>query len=243
MNDNMTFGELRRKWVSVPAADTRLSTESLLSLTDERLLMTWREARQAASTGGAFSVRGWYQLIYRDVLRGKRVMDFGCGLGIDGITLAQHGAHVTFVDIVAANVQLVERIGMLLDLDNVEFHFMDDIHSLTSLSSDYDCIWCQGSMHHAPSGVLRAEARELLCHLPVGGRWIQLAYPKARWEREGGLPFDRWGEQTDGPGTPWAEWYDLTKLLKLLSPARFDVVLHFNFHNDDFNWFDLVRRE
>ena len=50
-----------------------------------------------------------------------------------------------------------------------------------------------------------------------------------------------WGEKTDG-GAPWMEWYDLEKLLRRLEPYRFDTVLAFNFHDDDFNWFDLQLR-
>ena len=57
----------------------------------------------------------------------------------------------------------------------------------------------------------------------------------------GKLPFEKWGEKTDGKGTPWCEWYDLDKLLELLKPAHFNPVLNFDFHNNDFNWFDLVR--
>jgi hypothetical protein len=39
------------------------------------------------------------------------------------------------------------------------------------------------------------------------------------------------------------EWYDLSRLRERLRPAEFDVILSFNFHNDDFNWFDLIRRK
>jgi hypothetical protein len=62
-----------------------------------------------------------------------------------------------------------------------------------------------------------------------------------RWEREGALPFDEWGPRVDGPDTPWEEWLDVAKLLDLLSPARFDVVFYSEWHDADFNWFDLVR--
>jgi len=55
------------------------------------------------------------------------------------------------------------------------------------------------------------------------------------------MPFEQWGERTDG-GAPWMEWYDLDKVKAMLSPAQFDVVLYSNFFNDDFNWFDLLRR-
>jgi len=90
---------------------------------------------------------------------------------------------------------------------------------------------------------MRPEYAELVRRLEVGGRWLQLAYPKARWEREGSLPFDEWGPKVDGPGTPWEEWLDVPKLLDLLAPARFDVVFYCEWHNQDFNWFDLVLRE
>jgi hypothetical protein len=102
-------------------------------------------------------------------------------------------------------------------------------------------MWCQGSLINAPFEIIRHEAQLLLKHLPAGGRWIELAYPQRRWEREGRLPFERWGENTDGPGTPWVEWYDLSKLKRALAPAEFDVILYFEFHNGDFNWFDLER--
>jgi hypothetical protein len=45
---------------------------------------------------------------------------------------------------------------------------------------------------------------------------------------------------TDGPGTPWAEWYDAEKLLSLLEPFPFRLVFETEWHDRDFNWFDLV---
>lgn len=235
------FELLRKKWHEVPAADSRLSTSQLMGLPDKELQKLWEKERLAATTGAAFAVRGWYHLLYADVLRGKRVLDVGCGLGIDGVTFAQHGAQITFVDIVESNLIVVRRLSKLLGLTDLEFLYMEDIDSLSRLGTGYDVIWCQGSLINAPVDVIRAEAQALLKHLKPDGRWIELAYPKSRWEGEGRLPFDRWGEHTDGPGTPWVEWYDLSKLQAVLKPAEFEVVLYFEFHNGDFNWFDLKR--
>jgi len=89
---------------------------------------------------------------------------------------------------------------------------------------------------------MKPEYQELLKHLKVGGHWLQLAYPKARWVRDGRPRFAHWGVVTDGEGTPWAEWYDLDKLFGMFAPAKFDVVLYQEFHNQDFNWFDLLYR-
>lgn len=236
------FDLLRRKWKEVPAGEQRLLTDSLLALSGGDLLALWRRACDEATTGQAFGVRGWYHLLYRDILRGKRVLDVGSGFGIDALTFAEHGARMTLVDIVESNLVVLERLCHLLDLREVKFLYMEDVGSLATLPDDYDVIWCQGSLINAPFEVIRMEIQELLRHLPIGGRWIELAYPEARWKREGQLPFERWGERTDGPGTPWMEWYDLPKLEAAFAPARFDVVLQFDFHNSDFNWFDLVRR-
>lgn len=236
---NRPFEILRQKWHEVPAGDSRLTTKRLLDLSGGELKEVWERVRLSGTAGEAFGVRGWYHALYKDVLRGKRVMDFGCGFGVDGITFAQHGAKVTFVDIVESNLMVIQRLSQMFDLKNADFHYMEDIDSLSNLGADYDVIWCQGSLINAPFEIIRAEAQELLRHLKPGGRWIELAYPKARWEREGRLPFDEWGEHTDGPGTPWVEWYDLPKVRAILEPAQFDVILYFEFHNEDFNWFDL----
>lgn len=236
------FTTLREKWSEVPAGQERISTQYLLDFSEDKLLEKWQAIHSQATIGPAFNVRGWYHLLYKDILLGKKVMDVGSGLGIDGITFAQHGARMTFVDIVESNLTLIKRICRILNLTQVDFCYMEDISSLTTLPNDYDVIWCQGSLLNAPFEIIHAEAKEILKHLPVGGRWIELTYPKERWVREGKIPFEQWGKKTDG-GAPWVEWYDLNKLMDRLSPAEFDVILHFNFHNNDFNWFDLIRKQ
>lgn len=234
------FPILRAKWGAVPAGQKRFSTADLMGLPDDELIATWTQNREVATTGKAFNVRGWYHTIYKDVFRGKSVLDVGSGLAIDGITFAQHGAQMTFLDIVESNLELLKRLCRILKVENVAFHYLENFDSIASLPEKFDVIWCQGSLINMPFEVTRKEAQLLLERLPVGGRWVELAYPEERWKREGELPFERWGDKTDG-GAPWMEWYDLPKLRKLLSPAEFDVVLAFNFHNNDFNWFDLKR--
>lgn len=122
------------------------------------------------------------------------------------------------------------------------FCVLEDLRSLEPLPSDFDIIYCCGSFHHAPLEMAQMEAQALLHHLPPGGRWIQLAYPKSRWELDGRMQPNEWGLKTDGEGTPWADWHDLAKLRYFLAPAQFDLVFTLEFHDSDFNWFDLIRR-
>lgn len=241
-NLRKSFDVLRRKWAEVPfdQYERRMSSD-LLDLSDAEALEKWEAGYSGSSTGKAFSVRGWYQTIYRDVFRDRKVLDVGCGLAPDTVHYAEHGALVTFLDIVESNVRYVERICGIKRIQNVSFCYMRDLDSLEQLATDYDVLYCCGSFINAPLEVARMEAQVLLRHLPVGGRWIELGYPKARWEREGSMLETEWGAKTDG-GAPWMEWHDLSKLDYILAPATFDTVLYTEFHNSDFNWFDLIRR-
>jgi SAM-dependent methyltransferase len=239
---HLSFDVLRTKWGEVPFGQGERRTSSdLLRLSDADVLREWTSSHTATSTGNAFSNRGWYQTLYKDAFRGMKILDVGCGLAPDTILYAEHQANVTFLDIVESNVRFTERVCRLKGPQNVDFCYMEDLRSLGQLPTDYDVIYCCGSFINAPLEVSRLEAQALLAHLPVGGRWIELGYPQSRWKREGCLSPDRWGEKTDG-GAPWVEWHDLEKLAYMLSPARFETVLYLEFHNADFNWFDLLRR-
>jgi 2-polyprenyl-3-methyl-5-hydroxy-6-metoxy-1,4-benzoquinol methylase len=237
------YETLRKKWVEVPTTrDGRMKTTRLHELSDDALAHEWEKTREDITTGTQFAHRGWYHNLYADGMRGKKVMDVGSGFGIDSITFAQHGAKLTFVDLVETNLNVLKRLCKTLGLSDVRFHVLQDVDSLTPLGTDYDVIMAMGSLHNAPVEVMKPEYQELIKHLKVGGRWLQLAYPDTRWIRDGRPPFSKWGEMTDGAGTPWCEPYDVRKLLSMLAPARFDVVLYQEFHNGDFNWFDLLYR-
>ena len=206
--DNWTapFQVLRTKWVEVPKSRLgRKNTSELLRLSDKELLREWESSRHNNITGEQFALRGWYHTLYSEGVAGQKILDVGCGFAIDSLTFAQHGANLTFVDLARDNLAVVERIAGILGLHGCSFAYLESIDSLRDLDTDYDIIMAIGSLHHAPTEVIVPEVAELRRHLKVGGRWLQLAYPKTRWVREGRLPFSQWGIMTDGPGTPWAE--------------------------------------
>jgi SAM-dependent methyltransferase len=236
------FETLREKWVEVPVSRYgRVRTAELAGLPDSELLALWQASRADLTAGVQFGHRGWYHLLYREFMRGKKVLDVGSGLAIDSVTFAQYGAGMTFLDLAESNLAVVRRVCSQLGLTQVRFVLLQDLASLDALDTDYDVIMAMGSLHHAPQSIIRPEVERLLRHLKVGGRWLQLAYPESRWIREGRRPFDQWGGSTDGDNTPWAEWYDLPKLLALLAPASFEVVLCQEFNNGNFIWFDLLK--
>jgi len=236
------YETLRAKWVEIPTANFAITnTTELLALSGDGLLAEWERTRAfETSTGAGFGHKGWAHELYGEWMRGRKLMDVGSGFGVDGITYAQHGARVTFVDLAESNLKVLQRLCKILRLGDVQFQQLKDLDSLRALDTDYDVIMAMGSLHNAPVEVMKPEYQELVKHLKIGGRWLQLAYPKVRWERHGSLPFDKWGDLVER--SPWEEWYDVPKLLSMFQPAKFDVVLYFEFYNGDFNWFDLVYR-
>lgn len=237
------FEHLRRKWSEVPNATGRTRSPDLLTLSDTELVSRWDEWLATMRAGGEFFAnRRWYEILYKPLLTDARVLDFGSGLGFDGIRFAEYAQSVTFVDLAATNLEVIGRVAAAKGLQNTERKLIESFADLESLPGNYDVVLANGSLHHAPQRVVKREIEVLASRLRVGGRWLQLAYPKERWIREGRLAFSRWGKVTDGVGTPWAEWYDAEKLRDVLGSSDFEIVVSFNFHNDDFNWFDLIRR-
>src|SRR5215467_3069 len=149
------YDTLRKKWVQVPttAAGSQRTTH-LLELSDQALLDEWEKARHDITTGGEFAHRGWYHALYANGMRGKKVMDIGSGFGVDSITFAQHGARLTFVDLVETNLQVLKRLCAIMRLDDVRFVPFRDLTSLRPLDADYDVIMAMGSLHNAPEKVM-----------------------------------------------------------------------------------------
>jgi SAM-dependent methyltransferase len=235
------FEHLRQKWHEVPSS-WRVDVMDLQSLDDVELKAYWVRELELSRTGDLYSARGWYHELYRPIVRDAQVVDFGSGLGMDALHFAQFAKHVTCVDIVPENLRVISRVANILGRDNVSTLLVTDLKSFEDLPESYDVVWAQGSLHHAPERVIVPEVHALASRLRLGGRWVQLAYPRERWVREGRLPFHRWGSRTDGDTTPWAEWLNSDKLLKRFGPYRFHVLLNFNFCGDEFNWFDLMKR-
>jgi len=230
---------LTERWRVVPIAGPgRRSSEDLLALSDQDLLDFLRDTRDRE---GALEQRGWYRLLYSEFVTGRRLLDIGCGLAMDTLTFAERGATVTCADLAATNVELVSRVARLLGLDDrVETVHLDSLEMEGRFSGAFDAILGIGSLHNAPQEVMGPELRGLAPYLAPGGRWLQFAYPRIRWERDGKPAFERWGEMTDGPGTPWCEWYDAAKLIELLQPFPFRLVFETEWHDGEFNWIDLV---
>jgi SAM-dependent methyltransferase len=170
-------------------------------------------------------------------IRSKKVLEIGSGLGFDALQFSSNGAHWTCCDIAETNLAIISKVAAA-KRQNIDTLLIQSIGSFGALPTDFDFVWCNGSLIHLPFDDAREECAAILEHLKPGGRWIELAYPRERWVREGAPPFSEWGKLTDGERTPWVEWYDMEKLKERLHPARLEPLLEHRFSSDSFVWLD-----
>ena len=222
---------LRKKWGEVPGTKfERQQSRDLLALPDAQVSAQWQANRDSWDFL-------WYHEAYRRVVQGKRLLDIGCGFGVTTPTFAEFGARVTFTDIVESNVELMRQLCRARGIE-ADFLYIDSLDAYDRLG-EFDMVTSLGSLHHQPFANTVAEVARISPHLRTGGRWLHLTYPRTRWEREGSPAFSKWGTMTDGETTPWAEWHDLDKVRAMLAPREIRVLHDCEFHNADFNWFDV----
>jgi SAM-dependent methyltransferase len=239
----ITLRDLAEKWHEVPVSRLeRLSTRDLVTMTDENLLACWEAARAETSDDlRGLSLRGWYHILYAPWVSGKKILEVGPGIGIDGVIFASAGGSITFADISQTNLDVVSRIFALKSLRAPQCLHVQNFDDFDRLDCDYDAVFAFGSLHHMASDAARPEFAALARRLKPGGRFVMHAYPFSRWVNEGRMPFDTWGEVTDGPGMPWAEWYDAKKLIVALRPSRFAPIMYCEFRDGAMNCIDLVK--
>ncbi len=236
--DNGFSNALRKKWREIPATrQARQFSTDLLDWTDEQLLAYWEKCRQETCIP---EIRGWYQQMYKDQLNGADIVEVGPGVGLDGIFFAQHGARVTFADIVEDNLKLLERICRLKNIQ-AEYYFIEDFFNY-QFKRQYDAFLCIGSLINAPFDFARRQVEEMMRYLKVQGKVLFLGYPKERFIKLGAKNGAQFGKMTDGDRTPWCEWYDDGKIKNLFGDHfRLNWSRNFGLKPEDFNWFELTK--
>lgn len=121
---------------------------------------------------------------------GKHVLEFGCGMGVDALKVAQLGAIVTVTDIVESNVKVADR--MLTGFPHGS-RFLSSYDDLDSLGS-FDVVLSHGVIHHLEPELAKIAMGKLLEHLnPDGSVYLMIYtttyFPEPRIDFEG--PYTR----------------------------------------------------
>ncbi len=96
--------------------------------------------------------------VIRDRIKGKRVLDMGCGSGRYSIALSQLGA--SHVDAIDVQEKAFAAARSWCKANEVEVHFHEgNVHKLPFNDNAFDFIFCNGVLHHTSS--VAAGVREL----------------------------------------------------------------------------------
>ena len=229
---------LTHKWGTVPAGNSnRINTLQMLKMSTQELVDLYENSLTHDTVGSGFGIRGWFHEIYKELLVDKAVLDVGAGFGISSIFFAREGAKVHFTDIVESNLEIISRICTFYGVTS-EYSLISTFEDYQQINGKFDFILALGSLLNTPIDITRMEFNSFIALGSQKARYLHLSYPKSRWIREGCLDFDKWGEYTDGPGTPWVEYHDKQKMEYILSGVQSKLIFECEFHNSDFNWFD-----
>jgi 2-polyprenyl-3-methyl-5-hydroxy-6-metoxy-1,4-benzoquinol methylase len=87
-----------------------------------------------------------FQLLGR--LRGKRVLDVGCGEGSNAVLMAKLGAHVTGVDISPGSIEVCRRRARIDGVEAQTQFCCSPLETLELPKGGFDIVWCDGVLHH-----------------------------------------------------------------------------------------------
>jgi len=115
-----------------------------------------------------------------DQLRGKRVLEIGCGMGLHTETLIRAGADVTAVDLTPAAIEATTR---RIALKGLQARVMEaDAETLPFADSSFDFVWSWGVIHHSSrtTRIVRQIARVVA---PDGETRVMVYNREGTWAR------------------------------------------------------------
>jgi 2-polyprenyl-3-methyl-5-hydroxy-6-metoxy-1,4-benzoquinol methylase len=113
------------------------------------------------------------------LLKGKHLLEIGCGVGYDSLEFLKRGVRVTATDLTPSAIKLARRhFGMeRVTLQDVR---VENVLALSFRDNTFDAVWANGVVHH--TGDTRRAVQEIRRVLKPGGRAIiSHFYRKPSW--------------------------------------------------------------
>lgn len=104
-------------------------------------------------------------------VRGRKVLDFGCGNGENTLILANRGAAVLAMDISTASIKVAEKRLAVNEAENKAAFFAGSAHDLPLADNSVDVVFGMAILHHLD---LKFASREVFRVLKEGGKAIFL---------------------------------------------------------------------
>ncbi|MEN8121653.1 MAG: class I SAM-dependent methyltransferase [Bacteroidota bacterium] len=128
-------------------------------------------------------------------LKGKKILEIGCGTGSSTIALAEQGALVTGIDLDEGALKVAEERKNIYGLD-IKFHYLNatEVHKKFE-NEQFDFIIFFATLEHMTHEERMIAMKETWNMLKPGGLWVVLETPNRLWYFDGhtsGLPFFQW---------------------------------------------------
>lgn len=146
------FDKQKKEWLRLPV-DGRgyFSAKSLLKKSDHDLAATVRyiESVRYKTIGWRNWKNRWREYLGLDTTRNKRILDYGCGIGVEALQFARKGNELIIADINKDSIDLAERV---LNLYNYfpEEHIISGEYPFIADINPVDIFYCNGVLHHIP---------------------------------------------------------------------------------------------
>ena len=217
-----TFAARRKAWSSPPVDDIGyLPSEDLLAMDDDAFDAVIQQAVTNRYSGWRNWREHWTNLLTRwDVTQGKRILDYGCGIGLEGLVLAKRN-DVFLADISDGNLAVANRAFRLNGHEPAGvLRISEHAPFLEPAPQDLDIILCLGVLHHIPNPVPVVEAMH--DWLKPGGELRLMVYSDYAWRNVVGTEppdgpvqddpgFEQFWQHWDAVGG-YADWYNRQRL-------------------------------
>ncbi len=101
-------------------------------------------------------------------LTGKRILDVGCGDGLNAVMLARHGATVTGIDVSPKAVELATRRAELTGVSDSAKFLCSPLETVDLAPGSFDVVWGDAVLHHLLADLDQVLAKLALWTKPSG---------------------------------------------------------------------------
>lgn len=225
--DAPTFIDQKKAWSNPPVDDVGyISSKELLELPDDEFLGMFKKMEQTRYTGWRNWNRHWRDVLGLDETKGKEVLDYGCGVGMEALQYARNANRVWVADIAPDNLAVAKRLFLLSgEALEGELPIAGKPPFLPARFKEvFDVVHCCGVLHHIPEP--RPVIEAMHGWLGNEGELRLMLYSDEAWKIATGteppegdvsayVEFDAFVRHWDGVGA-WADWYDKKKLMALV---------------------------
>lgn len=222
----MSTAERHAEAWSAPPLDNvgYIPSAEMLTRTDAELRLVADDMRKVRYEGERNHDGLWRDILGLDVTINKRVLDYGCGNGIESLEYGRTGNKVTVVDIAPDNIRLARR---MFDVHGCGHRLNGALVARIPLSvpdNSFDVIHCSGVLHHIADPypvvedfhrMLKADGElRLMLYSDIGWAIATGTAPSHDLDDITGHPgFKRFVRHFDSVGE-YADWYDVRRVTR-----------------------------